>query len=171
VWVLLDDQNQLAPTIKSTEELNRFVDQLRLSLFAPLIKAGHPSEMLEYQARMIPSISQIVSRVFYRGKVQDSSLVMQRPAPITVQVEAFKLERFSRCQPMTLINVEDSQASVGENSTSVTNPKQVEVIDQLVLDLLQSQTIKASEVLILTPYQNGRDDEEPRVSHRPGPKG
>jgi len=86
--LFVGDQNQLPPfledtTTKALQELGITEDEAKYSLFEhlfDLVPAEH-RDMLDTQFRMHPSIGNVVSQLFYDGKVKNGPGTSDRPLP------------------------------------------------------------------------------------------
>jgi AAA domain len=76
--VLVGDQQQLPPTVRTREALDLGLAE---SLFARMLRAGLPAFLLDTQYRMHPSISAFPSQVFYGGRMRDGVAARDRPRP------------------------------------------------------------------------------------------
>jgi hypothetical protein len=151
-WVLLGDSKQLKPLVLSTGDVNCFAPQRHLSLFHRLIHAGHPRQNFTQQQRMHPSISAVSNRLFYAGKLTDGAGVLHNH-DITQRLSEFNGTHFHQSHSHLMIKVTEGCSGRDNNSYSTSNPTHLPVIGQLTLDLIVSQTIAPSDLLILTPYE------------------
>ena len=76
--LLVGDQKQLPPTVKTQAALEKGLD---MPLFSRLIAMGVRPHLLNVQYRMHPAISQFPSAAFYKGLLQDGVSAQQRQAP------------------------------------------------------------------------------------------
>lgn len=149
--ILVGDIRQLNPTILSARGLNPFGMQLRVSLFSRLVMAGVPETTMTVQHRMEPTISSLISRVFYEGILEDAPAVKQ-PRSLTTSLKAFNQTYYRRASTLLLLDNPHGQAfSVGA-TRSLVNLANVAVAINLVVRLIEASVAQPHDIVILTPY-------------------
>jgi AAA domain/Protein kinase domain len=153
--LLVGDQKQLPPfledtTTKALQELGISEDQAKYSLFEHLfglVPADH-RDMLDMQFRMHPSIGDVVSQLFYDGKVKNGPGTADRPLPDGV---------FNREHRVMWVDVEGRDYKVGK--TSRANDQEREAIVEL-LTRLDGDARRANvklEVAVIAAYRGQAD--------------
>ncbi len=153
--LFVGDQKQLPPfledtTTKALEELGITAEQAKYSLFEhlfELVPAEH-RDMLDMQFRMHPTIGDVVSQLFYDGKVKNGPRTSERPLPEGM---------FNRAHRVMWMDVEGRDYKVGK--TSRANDQERAVIAQL-LDRLDDDARRGSmklEVAVIAAYRGQAD--------------
>lgn len=153
--LFVGDQKQLPPfledtTTKALQELGISEDQAKYSLFEhlfELVPADH-RDMLDTQFRMHPSIGDVVSQLFYDGRVKNGPGTNDRPLPPGV---------FSREHRVMWVDVVGHDYKVG--NTSRANDEERQVIAHL-LNHLDADARRANvrlEVAVIAAYRGQAD--------------
>lgn len=153
--LLVGDHKQLPPfleetTVQALQELGVSEEQAKYSLFEHLYALVPPShrDMLDVQFRMHPSIGDVVSRLFYDGKVRNGPGTDHRPLPPG---------DFDRTHRVLWLDVRGRDQRVGR--TSRANDAEQQVILR-VLGKLEADARRASvklEVAIIAAYRGQAD--------------
>ncbi len=153
--LLVGDQKQLPPFLEDTtrqalQELGISEEQAKYSLFEHLfgMVPSYHRDMLDVQFRMHPSIGDVVSRLFYDGKLRNGPGTENRPLPAGV---------FARDQRVMWVDVVGRDYLVGK--TSRANDLERNVIT-MVLDRLNTDARKAGmslEVAVIAAYRGQAD--------------
>lgn len=153
--LLVGDQKQLPPfledtTLQALQELGVSEEEAKYSLFEHLFRLVPPShrDMLDVQFRMHPSIGDVVSRLFYEGKVRSGPGSDRRPLPPG---------DFDRAHRVMWIDVVGKDFKVGR--TSRANDAERQVILRL-LSKLDSDASRAGvhlEVVVIAAYRGQAD--------------
>lgn len=158
-FVLVGDAKQLQPTVKSYRQrkagklVNSFASQLMLSPFERLIKLGHNTVLFREQHRMVTGLSNLPSRLFYRGQLVDapSTLFSNREkASMIVQWMKSTFPSFNGTAPRLLLDVKKSHSE--KQQTSTLN-KETASVGATVLEHLISSGFKPGDIAIATPYE------------------
>jgi tRNA A-37 threonylcarbamoyl transferase component Bud32 len=153
--LLVGDQKQLPPfledtTAKALQELGISEDQAKYSLFEhlfTLVPIEH-RDMLDMQFRMHPTIGEVVSQLFYDGRVKNGPGTADRPLPGGV---------FDRPHRVMWVDVEGRDYKVGK--TSRANDEERRAIEQL-LDRLDADARQAGmklDVAVIAAYRGQAD--------------
>ena len=153
--VFVGDPKQLPPFLEDTtkqalEQLGITEAQAKFSLFEhlfALVPADH-RDMLDVQFRMHPTIGDVVSRLFYDGKVRNGPGTDKRPLPSG---------DFDRAHRVMWVDVVGSDYKVGK--TSRANDAEREVISRL-LDKLDADAHGAGvtlDVAVIAAYRGQAD--------------
>ncbi len=164
--LLVGDQKQLPPFLETTTvaALAQFgvsEDDAKRSLFEhlfSLVPAAHRG-MLDVQFRMHPSIGDLVSKLFYEGKVKNGPGTEDRPLPPG---------DFDRSHRVMWLDVDGRDYQVG--ATSRANDEERRVIFRL-LDKLNGDAHRAKErlsVAVIAAYRGQADLLEREMPHRSG---
>jgi hypothetical protein len=152
-YILVGDHKQLHPTVMSKAVENGFAPQLSISPFERFQANGLPSVMFEEQHRMHPEISQLVSKVFYGGKLRDAPNVLDEKV-ISTRIREYNTEIFSCTSTLMFINIhQGKRIQAGPNRSSMNFSNMAFVIN-LVTDLLRRRIAEPKDILILVPYES-----------------
>ncbi|KAI9750745.1 MAG: hypothetical protein M1815_001603 [Lichina confinis] len=89
--ILVGDEKQLAPTVLSSASTqNEFREQIALSLFGHLKRAGLPHVLLDQQYRAVHEITAHTNRVIYHSLVRNDIRVEDRPNAVTFRAWAWQ---------------------------------------------------------------------------------
>lgn len=153
--LLVGDHKQLPPfleetTVQALQELGVSEEQAKYSLFEHLYTLVPPShrDMLDVQFRMHPTIGDVVSRLFYDGKVRNGPGTDHRPLPPG---------DFDRAHRVLWLDVRGHDQRVGR--TSRANDAEQQVILR-VLGKLEADARRAGvklEVAIIAAYRGHAD--------------
>jgi len=153
--LLVGDQKQLPPFLEDTttqalHELGITEEQAKYSLFEHMYELvpSYHRDMLDVQFRMHPTIGEVVSRLFYEGKVRNGPGTDKRPLPPGV---------FDREHRVMWVDVVGQDYKVGK--TSRANDLERQVITR-VLDRLDEDAEKAGstlDVAVIAAYRGQAD--------------
>ncbi len=171
--VLTGDQMQLAPTAVSTlGTRNPYAPQLTTALFTRLVARGYPLSKLRTNYRMHPDISRLPNRVSYHGELIDAPSTREETDVSRLWMDFFR--SYPVFRPLAkevrriFINVA-GLAACHPGSTSLHNPANIRMVQQLVWDLLKfkASNPKAksrfdhTDIGVITPYT----DEKRAILH------
>lgn len=153
--LLVGDQNQLPPFLEDTtmtalQQLGITEEQAKYSLFEHmfgLVPAAH-RDMLDMQFRMHPTIGDVVSQLFYEGKVKNGPTTAERPLPAGF---------FDREHRVMWVDLVGRDYKVGK--TSRANDEERRAIVRL-LDRLDADARRARvelEVAVIAAYRGQAD--------------
>lgn len=152
--ILVGDESQLEPVIKSDIKNNGFVKQLALSYFGRMLKLGHPHALFTTQYRMTAGLSEFTSNWFYQGQVKNavSTLLINRPlSRRIVQFKADAYEVYGTDVPALIIK---TKSFVQKDSTgSSYNYRNATAVLQLISKLMQSTGLQGADIIVQTFYQ------------------
>lgn len=154
---LFGDQYQLPPHVAETSDENSLMDQAKLSLFKRLIMIGVKSTMLLEPFRMVSGISEYDSYLFYKGRLRTGELATENhPSRVEItQRKSFKELHFGNSS--LLLSVNDDEGAEAAVGTSKYNKGNAEMVINLVVKLLQANTVSADDIRILTPVRPRRE--------------
>ena len=161
--IMVGDQAQGAPLIRSFQEgVNPCGAQLKMSLFARMLKIGYPVKTLWEQHRMAPIIRSLPSDRCYGGKLRDSLQVQQRALSTTDKKgPGYWIPQIMKTYPVSsheddcrhlLIDVPDSYYEIEEETRSKTNPKNLAATILLMKFLIGVVGVNARDIIILVFY-------------------
>ena len=131
--ISVGDQRQGSPTVfSSPKDGNCFAPALGTAYFTRMIINGFETIMFEVQDRMVPSIGDYVSKVFYEGKLKHSLGTYAREE--STLITEFMAKNFSKHRPLIFVNVRGSAAK--DPTASTYNFKHAVHGTQYVFDLL-----------------------------------
>lgn len=152
---LVGDQKQLPPFLEDTTrqalmELGVTEDQAKYSLFEhlfQLVPAEH-RDMLDVQFRMHPSIGDVVSRLFYDGKLKNGPGTDRRPLPAG---------EFDRPNRVLWVDIVGKDYKVGKTSRANDAERQVilKILGRLDADARRAGT--RLEVAVIAAYRGQAD--------------
>ncbi|RHZ68274.1 DEAD/DEAH box helicase [Aspergillus thermomutatus] len=163
--VLIGDPDQLPPTVISENDCNEGAKYLKRSLMTRLHQAGYPCTMLTTNYRNHSAILDLWNQHVYGGALQ---VGRSNDAPDRVgnAWDAFTssqhyFRRFGVAGLRRLFISTDGHADRHQNSLSLYNRPQVEVLRHLLPQLYQFETpqgdkIEAKDVMIISPYRDQR---------------
>jgi serine/threonine protein kinase/DNA polymerase III delta prime subunit len=153
--IIVGDERQLPPMVDSDlrEEVMRNLDlkpeDLEKSLFETLVDQGREEElpavqMLKQQYRMHPAIGELVSQVFYEGKLQHATPPAQRQHKL----------RWLETPVVWYSTTKLDNHAENPRGTSFSNSAEVEVIVWLLRRMEQSylEMDEKRNMAIITPY-------------------
>ncbi|KAF2072784.1 hypothetical protein CYY_005907 [Polysphondylium violaceum] len=141
--VMIGDANQLAPTTFAKESEKLFYKR---SLFERFFENGVKTEMLRVQYRMHPTLANIISRIFYQGKLING-----------YNVRDYEQNFYKKYRPLTFFNIPDSKELSSSENKSFANQTEVDLIFLLIQDLFQNfPETKDMSIGIITGYKHQR---------------
>lgn len=141
-FALFGDHFQLPPVVISKEAKDLGLDESLISNLAKLYPFN--MIMLERQYRMNSEISNLVSDMFYRSKlIADSSVSSGKIKKISSKHLSQKAIDFIS---------HSFKERKAKDSNSYYNPKEKELVVEIVKELMHSQ-IKADDIAIISPYK------------------
>jgi len=153
--LLVGDQNQLPPFLEDTttmalQELGITEVQAKYSLFEHLFELVPPEhrDMLDTQFRMHPTIGEVVSQLFYEGRLKNGPSTSERPLPAGF---------FDREHRVMWVDLVGRDYKVGK--TSRANDEERRIIIQ-ILDRLNEDARRAAvrlEVAVIAAYRGQAD--------------
>ena len=151
-YILVGDHHQIPPRrITNSLARHNLAPQMSMSLLQRLRKNGFPSVVFDEQHRMIPLIGDLVSDIFYSGKLRNASSTNDRE--LSTDVCNYNQERFGIDSPIVLVNLEDSRDDKQSPIQARVNLDNVRVVLDLAIDLVITKSIvKPEDVLVITPY-------------------
>ena len=131
---------------------NNFANYANFGVFERLLGLGYPAYELTIQHRIIPVLSDIVSKVFYRGQMRSAVDIQTRPY---AQIAQGVLEGFCGVKhPIVFLNVSGQAHRVGLNRSKV-NPTEASVAHALVERYIQAG-IPPCKIAVISGYQGHR---------------
>ncbi|KAJ0424603.1 hypothetical protein BJY00DRAFT_309028 [Aspergillus carlsbadensis] len=163
-FVLIGDPDQLPPTVISENLNNEGANYLKRSLMERLQKAGYPCTTLTSHYRSHPEIMDFSNQHVYGGSLVN--MVPDQPTRVGYVWHEFTRSRHHFYQNglenlrRLFISI-DSTAIQKENSTSWSNPEQVEALCLFLRALYRFKApngmkIDAADVMVVTPYTDQR---------------
>ncbi|MRJ03229.1 MAG: IGHMBP2 family helicase [Epsilonproteobacteria bacterium] len=149
-FVIAGDHKQLPPTVVSRE-----ARELERSLFEDLI-THYPSlsSMLKVQYRMHEKIMGFSNEQFYDGElVAHESVAHHTLADLQVAPPQRYREILDPQEPFIFVDTEGIEApeKLPDRSTSYENPREAQLVVELVQELLQ-MGVKGEEIGVISPY-------------------
>lgn len=135
--ILIGDHKQLRP--KTNDHKLACEYKLDISLFQRLIDNGLPHVTLEYQHRMRPEISALVSAHIYSNSVKDSESVKNYPPIAGMKHSVFFIDH-------------REPESNNIDLKSKVNAHEAKFLARLCKYILQQQVYSETQITVLTPY-------------------
>ena len=139
VLVLVGDDKQLPPTVKSKE-----AQELCETTFSRLRLAGETVYLLDTQYRMHPAIAEFPARTFYEQKLKNGVSEEERRVP-----QGFCWPKAGR--PLAFVEMANDAKETGGRSKS--NKKEVIVAKCIITGLLKAGDLKSDDIGVVTPYK------------------
>lgn len=109
-FILVGDHHQLQSVVKGTLDDNQFVVQRRHSPFARFAISGYMTEILRVSHRMTEDILNLVSRVFYNGKIRVALQTALQNNPEAKRIRQWNNKApFHKLSNVIFLNVDDSE--------------------------------------------------------------
>lgn len=140
--VLVGDQCQLPPTVRSLEAASR---GLTVPLFSRLLEQGIRPQFLNTQFRMHPLIAEHSARTYYGGQLKNGICSEERPPPLGIPWPREDLGG------MAFLHIDGTETREG---TSWINLSEVESIAQVLTLVQAAGELCSSDVGIITPYSS-----------------
>ncbi|MDT8999499.1 AAA domain-containing protein [Paucibacter sp. APW11] len=151
-WLFAGDPEQLAPVQRSEDALAR--RWLGRSAFADMPRGAAPSVvMLDEQSRMAPAICELVSEVFYEGRLRVADEALQSAS--WAQARARALGDIDAHTPLQIMPVQRDGGWVAE-ARGPLRRESAEAIATLLRAALDSGQWQAGEIIVLTPFRAQR---------------
>eukprot|EP01017_Pseudomicrothorax_dubius_P038184 TRINITY_DN5686_c0_g1_i2.p1 TRINITY_DN5686_c0_g1~~TRINITY_DN5686_c0_g1_i2.p1 ORF type:complete len:360 (+),score=55.00 TRINITY_DN5686_c0_g1_i2:61-1080(+) len=141
--ILVGDQNQLGPVVKST---NAKQAGYARSMFERLLEQNIPLTMLDTQYRMHPDISWFPCLNFYAGKLKDGINKAARPLPPAIRLPSSNSQNF-------FIHVEGGREVLCEKGRSYKNEEELRVVSAYVQYLVEICKVEPQNIGVITPYK------------------
>ena len=142
--ILIGDQCQLGPVVKSKKAVNGGLSQ---SLFERLVVLGIKPIRLEVQYRMHPVLSNFPLNFFYEGSLQNG--VNEDDRKLSVNFPWPQLDK-----PM-MFHVDTGEEEIAGSGTSFLNRMEAANVEKLVTKFLKAG-IKPEQIGVVTPYEGQR---------------
>lgn len=139
ILVLVGDDKQLPPTVKSKE-----AQELCKTTFSRLRLAGETVYLLDIQYRMHPAIAEFPAREFYEQQLKNGVSEQERRDP-----QGFCWPKAGR--PLAFVEMANDARETGGRSKS--NKKEVMVVKRIIKDLLAAGDLKSDDIGVVTPYK------------------
>lgn len=152
-FVIIGDQQQLAPLTKAEEEDNAFKPQLEISFMARMIDVGMEYIMLTEQHRMVSNISEIANALTYRGQLIDDPCTQLSERHIARKFRDLMQKHYGIETNRLIIDLPPSKSNVAPKNgrSSKSNEYSICIVAELVKCLLQEFESEA-DIAVLTPY-------------------
>lgn len=148
--VILDDQQQLPPTIPSMM-YSEFGHSATMALMTRLIAAGHSYTMLTLQHRMHPHIVELINQNFYNGQLRTSPSTHARPSGALFRQWAFH-EGLPSSRQALFVTVDDPVCLYVEaNAHSKINTAYIHAVQTMIMSMLEFG-IPAADILLIAFY-------------------
>lgn len=171
---LFGDVQQLEPTVLSGQ-FNEFIANARMSPLALLAMKGFPSYLLDEQYRMCPACSLFPRWQFYDNQGLKDSAAMKEDNEVRKAMREITLSMGikgdkGQGSEYVVTNVPNGCSQVELNGTSLVNHANADVIIRMIDRFLNSGTIKASMIKILSYYQGQRRFIRSKINDMTWPK-
>ncbi|GME57638.1 ATP-dependent helicase Nam7 protein [Neofusicoccum parvum] len=143
--IFVGDMAQLKPNARYD---NKFKQHLSLSLMGRFSLIGYPLTMFTMQHRMHSKICNLVSSVFYDGKITTAPGIDKKE--LSRSFSGYMLERFKMPRNVLLMNCMDSISELGAKKSPF-NVTHIILVTDIIRGLLE-RGIKPSSLAVLTPY-------------------
>ena len=143
--ILLGDTRQLPPTVTSKSKELR--ETLGISPMARLEQCGVDEFTLSEQYRMPPFLLEHPSRYFYKGLVRCAASAMAKadsPSP-----QGFP---WPNQQPLAFLQVGNRDAEVNHNFGGRSNPREAQMVVDIVSRLIRFGDVQESKIAVISPY-------------------
>ena len=136
--ILIGDHKQLRP--KTNDHVLARDYQLDVSLFERLVRNGFPHVTLQWQHRMRPEISALVSSHIYNGELNNAPVTMSYPDHVAGM--KFNIFFMDHSEPET----------IDPDLNSKANEFEAAFLTQLCKYLLKQKIYTQQEITVITPY-------------------
>jgi predicted DNA helicase len=148
-FVIAGDHKQLPPTVISDAK------ELKYSLFEELIKqyTTH-SSMLKIQYRMNEKIMEFPNKKFYNGELKAHESVKEHTLrDFNLKPPSIYKEVLEPSLPIAFVDTKGIEAkeNLPDRSTSFENPKEAEIVKEIVYELL-NMGLKEEHIGVISPY-------------------
>ncbi|EOD51150.1 putative atp-dependent helicase nam7 protein [Neofusicoccum parvum UCRNP2] len=143
--IFVGDMAQLKPSARYD---NKFKQHLSLSLMGRFSLIGYPLTMFTMQHRMHSKICNLVSSVFYDGKITTAPGIDKKE--LSRSFSGYMLERFKMPRNVLMMNCVDSISELGAKKSPF-NVTHIILVTDIIRGLLE-RGIKPSSLAVLTSY-------------------
>ena len=151
-FVLIGDQQQLAPPTSVDERKNPFQPQLKSSFMARMISVGMPYIMLSEQYRMVNDIVALSNKLIYNGELTNAPTTSLENRPHARKFQEYAEKLVGEKVNTVLIDVNGGQMNWTIRTPSKQNCFIVCVVESIILELLLMYGQYAT-IAILTAYR------------------
>ena len=151
--IMIGDAKQFRPTVVNTHQNKGFVKNLQVSYFERLKLPGHPSVMLTEQYRMVEPIGAMISTLFHEDKLMNGEGTAVADRQISSNLTNYFKRHYGIASPLMILSV---RGKLEHNNRSMYNRINASEGLNIVMNLIDSGTLEADDVTILTFYRAQR---------------